>query len=84
MINQRVDAPEGRTAALVFLVEPPVMIHYKSWTRATYEGVLAAVGFRTIVWERLPPSLDAEAQYGREFSEDCLRNPQSHLLHCEQ
>jgi len=84
MINQRVGAPEGSTAALVFLVEPPVMIHYKSWTRATYEGALAAAGFRTIVWERLQPSPDAEAQFGREFWEDCLRNPQAHLIHCEK
>ncbi len=84
MLNQRVDAPEGSTAALVFLVEPPVMIHYKCWTRATYEGALAAAGFRTIVWEPLQPSPEAEAQYGREFWEDCLRNPQSHLLHCEK
>jgi SAM-dependent methyltransferase len=84
MINQRVDAQEGSTAALVFLVEPPVMIHYKYWTRATYEGALAAAGFRTIVWERLRPSPEAETQFGREFWEDYLRNPQAHLIHCEK
>jgi len=84
MVNQRVDAPEGSTVALVFLTEPPVMIHTKYWTRATYEGALAEAGFRTIVWERLQPSPEAEAQFGREFWEDYLRNPPSHLLHCEK
>lgn len=82
--SQRVDAPEGSSVALVFLVEPPVMIHYKYWRRATYEGALAEAGFRTIVWERLEPSPEAEAQFGREFWEDYLRNPQSHLIHCEK
>ena len=84
MVNQRVDAQEGSTTALVILTEPPIMIHTKYWTRATYEGALAAVGFRTIAWERLAPSPEAEAQFGREFWEDYLRNPPSHLLHCEK
>ena len=84
MINQHVDAKEGSTAALVFLVEPPVMIHYTYWTRATYEGALAEAGFQTIVWESLQPSPEADAQFGREFWEDYLRNPPSHLIHCEK
>jgi SAM-dependent methyltransferase len=82
--SQRVDAKEGSSVALVFLVEPPVMIHYQYWTRATYEGALAEAGFRTIVWERLQPSPEAETQFGREFWEDYLRNPQAHLIHCEK
>jgi toxoflavin synthase len=84
MLNQRVDAPEGSSGALVFLVEPPVMIHYRYWTRATYEGALAAAGFRTIVWECLRPSPEAEAHFGQEFWADFLRNPCVHLIHCEK
>ena len=84
MINQRVNAQEGSTTALVVLIEPPVMIHIKYWARATYEGALTEAGFRTIVWERLQPSLDAEAQFGREFWEDFLRNPHAHLIYCEK
>jgi ubiquinone/menaquinone biosynthesis C-methylase UbiE len=83
-LSRQVDATEGSSVALVFLIEPPVMIHTKYWTRATYEGALAAAGFRTIVWERLQPSPEAEAQFGREFWEDYLRNPPSQLLHCEK
>jgi hypothetical protein len=49
----------------------------------TSEKALAA-GFRTIVWEHLQPSADAEAQIGREFWEDFLRNPPAHLIHCEK
>jgi len=84
MINERVDAPEGSTAALVFLVEPPVMIHYRVWTRTTYEHALAEAGFRTIVWERLQPTPEAMAQFGSEFWEDYLRNPHADLVHCEK
>jgi len=83
-LSQRVDAPEGSSGALVFLGEPPVMIHYRHWTRATYEGALAAAGFRTIVWERLRPSPEAEAHFGREFWADCLSNPCAYLIHCEK
>jgi len=79
-----VDAPEGSTAALVFLVEPPVMIHYRVWTRTTYEHALAEAGFRTIVWERLQPTPEAMAQFGSEFWEDYLRNPHADLVHCEK
>jgi ubiquinone/menaquinone biosynthesis C-methylase UbiE len=82
--SQRVNAPEGSSVALVFLLEPPVMIHYKYWKRATYEGALAEAGFRTIVWDRLEPSPEAEAQFGRAFWEDYLRNPQARLIHCEK
>jgi hypothetical protein len=82
--SQRVDAPEGSAVALVFLVDPPVMVHYKHWTRATYEDALAETGFRTIVWEQLQPSPEADRQFGREFWEDYLRNPQARLIHCEK
>ena len=83
-LSQRVDAKEGSTGALVVLIEPPVMIHYKYWTRATYEGALAEAGFQTIVWESLWPSPEADAQFGREFWEDYLRNPQARIIHCEK
>jgi len=84
MMNQRVDAPEGSSVVVVVLTEPPIMIHTKYWTRATYEGALAEAGFRTIVWESLQPSPEAEAHFGREFWEDFLRNPFARLIHCDK